>query len=137
MKANPVLSFFALISLLLTGCTATYHAKQTQGALNGDRITVATAQKSIKVGMSGSQVLESLGSPNIISTDEEGREVWVYDKISTEVVTSESAGVWFLGLVGGGGGSGSRSTSQRTLTIIVKFDADKKVRDLAYHSSNF
>jgi hypothetical protein len=45
--------------------------------------------------------------------------------------------------VGGGGGvgvsgkSGAQSTSQRTLTIIIKFNDQKKVRDFAYHSSSF
>jgi len=132
-----MLSGSALIFSLLIGCGAAYHANQTQGALNGEKLTVAAAQKNIRVGMSGSQVIEALGSPNIISTDEEGREVWVYDKISTDQVYSDSAGGWFLGIAGGGGGAGSRSTSQKTLTIIVKFDNEKKVRDLAYHSSSF
>jgi len=130
---------FALIlcTAVLCGCGAAYHAKQTQQGLDGDRLTVGAAQRSIKVGMSGSQVLEVLGSPNIVSTDEEGREVWVYDKVSTDQVHSESGGIWTLGLAGGAASSGSRSTSQRTLTIIVKFDQDAKVRDLAYHASRF
>jgi len=127
----------ALIIVVINGCSATYHANQTQKALQGDRLTAAAAQKNIKVGMAGSQVLEALGSPNIISTDEQGREVWVYDKISTEQVHSESAGFWTILLAGGGSAAGSRSTSQQTLTIIVKFDEEKKVRDLAYHSSRF
>jgi hypothetical protein len=38
---------------------------------------------------------------------------------------------------GGEGGSGATSESQRTLTVIVKFDEQKKLTDLAYHSSRF
>jgi hypothetical protein len=99
--------------------------------------------------MSGAEVIEVLGSPNIVSTDEKGREVWVYDKISTDQVYSTSSGgigMLILGggsSVGGGGGvgvsgkSGAQSTSQRTLTIIIKFNDQKKVRDFAYHSSSF
>ena len=46
------------------------------------------------------------------------------------------------GAAGGIGGSGSASagaasTSQRALTVIVKFDQEKKVRDFAYHQSRF
>jgi outer membrane protein assembly factor BamE (lipoprotein component of BamABCDE complex) len=87
--------------------------------------------------MPSSQVIETLGSPNIVSTDENRLEVWVYDKIATDVTYSNNnGGVWLiLGSVGGA--SGSASTSQRTLTIVIKFDADKKVRDFAYHSSSF
>ena len=41
--------------------------------------------------------------------------------------------------VGGSYGSsaGARSTSQRTLTVIVKFDERNLVRDFAYRSSSF
>ena len=35
------------------------------------------------------------------------------------------------------GKSEASSTSQRTLTVIIKFDEEKKVRDFAYHTSRF
>jgi len=127
-----VLSF-----LFLSGCsTAGSHLKSVQSDA-GDRVTVGKVQREIRVGMPSSQVIEVLGSPNIVSTDENRLEVWVYDKIATDVSYSNSnGGVWLiLGAVGGN--SGATSTSQRTLTIVVKFDADKKVRDFAYHSSSF
>ena len=99
--------------------------------------------------MSGAEVAQVLGSSNIVSTDEERREVWIYDKISTESAYQTSqGGLSSLDLVGltrvlagGGGGlsgsAGASSTSQRTLTVIVKFDENKKVRDFAYHTSRF
>jgi len=103
----------------------------------GDRVTVGKVQREIRIGMPSAQVIEVLGSPNLVSTDENRLEVWVYDKIATDVSYSNNAGgVWLiLGAVGGN--SGAASTSQRTLTIVVKFDVDKKVRDFAYHSSSF
>ncbi len=119
----------------------------------GDRLTVGKVQREIRVGMAGGEVATVLGSPNIVSTDEKGREVWVYDKIATDRVYSTSSGgisslilggvIVGAGLVGGAGGgsyssaAGASSTSQRTLTIIIKFDEGKKVRDFAYHSSSF
>ncbi len=99
--------------------------------------------------MSGAEVAQVLGSPNIVSTDEERREVWIYDKISTEEAYSTSQGgvasLILVGLtdvlLGGSGGlsgsSGASSTSQRTLTVIIKFDENKQVRDFAYHTSRF
>jgi len=119
------------------GCSATWHAADTQEGLQGDRLTVGTVQKEIKKGMSGAEVAQALGSPNIVSTDEQGREVWIYDKISTDRVQSESSGFGSLILFGYRGSAGSSSTSQKTLTIIIKFDNDKKVRDFAYHASRF
>lgn len=137
MRVCPII----LSVLLLSGCaSAARHSQLTQDN-SSDRITVGKVQKEIKIGMPSSQVIEALGSPNIVTTDEERREVWVYDKIATDVSysTSESgAGVWLLILgVGGSGSSGAKSTSQRTLTIVIKFDKENKVRDFAYHSSSF
>lgn len=126
-----------LSALFLTGCsTASSHLKSVNSDA-GDRITVGKVQREIRIGMPSAQVIEVLGSPNIVSTDENRLEVWVYDKIATDVSYSNSdGGVWLiLGTVGGN--SGATSTSQRTLTIVIKFDADKKVRDFAYHSSSF
>lgn len=128
---------FVLSILFLSGCsTAGSHLKSVQSD-KGDRVTVGKVQREIRIGMSSAQVIEVLGSPNIVSTDENRLEVWVYDKIATDVSYSNSnGGVWLiLGSVGGN--SGAASTSQRTLTVVIKFDADKKVRDFAYHSSSF
>mgnify|MGYP001161265561 CR=1 FL=1 len=139
---------------ILFGCyTAQQHAERVQSGIQGEKLTVGTVQRSIKEGMSGAEVIEVLGSPNIVSTDENGREVWVYDKISTDQVYSTSSGGIGMLILGGGGGhgggggagvggkygsgSGAQSTSQRTLTIIIKFNDQKKVRDFAYHSSSF
>ena len=114
-----------------------------------DRVTVGVVQKEIRVGMSGSEVAQVLGSPNIVSTDEKRREVWIYDKISTTSAYSNSNGgvsTLFLGGASnfGGGigagfgqGAGAHSRIQKTLTIIIKFSKDKIVRDFAYHTSRF
>jgi outer membrane protein assembly factor BamE (lipoprotein component of BamABCDE complex) len=127
-----------LVSLvLLAGCSsASSHLKSVKSDA-GDRVTVGKVQREIRIGMPSAQVIEVLGSPNIVSTDENRLEVWVYDKIATDISYSSNAGgVWLiLGAVGGN--SGAASTSQRTLTIVVKFDANHQVRDFAYHSSSF
>lgn len=135
--------------MLLVGCeTADMHRAAVQDD-SADRVTVGTVQKEIHVGMSGSEVAATLGSPNIVSTDSERREVWVYDKIATDRAYSSSSGginsliLGFGGSAAGGAGFGGRraagasSTSQRTLTVVIKFDEDKRVRDFAYHTTRF
>jgi len=124
-----------LAILSLGGCvSASNHAEQVQ---NTGNISVGVVQKQIKVGMSGSDVLQALGSPNMVSTDDKRREVWVYDKVATDTVQSSSTGWVFAVLAGGQTSSGATSRSQRTLTIIIKFDEQNLVRDFAYHSSKF
>jgi outer membrane protein assembly factor BamE (lipoprotein component of BamABCDE complex) len=132
------IKYLALIltSLFLVGCkTASEHRRDIRDD-TGDKVTVGKVQAEIKKGMSGAEVIAILGSPNIVTTDEEIRENWVYDKFATEGVYSTSTGglsILFLGERP----VGAVSKTQRTLTIVIKFDKNKKVRDFAYHSSRF
>ena len=138
-----------ILALALGGCQSASQHRQDVQDDTGDRITVGKVQREIRVGMSGAGVAEVLGSPNIVSTDEERREVWIYDKVATDFVHAGSSGGVSALLLGwgssGGGGiapgvsgsAGAASRSQRTLTIIIKFDKDGKVRDFAYHTSKF
>ena len=102
-----------------------------------DRLTVGKVQGEIKVGMPASQVVELLGSPNIVTTDEKRREVWVYDKVSTDRVDTTRSAFAGLIILGASGRDSSSSQRQRTLTIIIKYDEDKKIRDFAYNYTQF
>jgi len=155
MKFIKPVVFAALIAGLLSACqTASQHAADVRAAQDGDRVTVGKVQREIRVGMTNAQVVEVLGAPNMVTTDEQRRENWVYDKIATDTAYSSSSGgvnalilggglVGNAGLAGGAGGAGyssgagARSTSQRTLTIIIKYDDQNKVRDFSYRSSSF
>jgi outer membrane protein assembly factor BamE (lipoprotein component of BamABCDE complex) len=123
-------------TVLLAACGAGHHAEATQVAPEGDRMTLGNVQRNIRRGMSTTDVLEAMGSPNIVTGGGNGSETWVYDKIATDTVHSESGAWWFVVLNGGSGSSGATSESQRTMTVIVKFE-EQKVADLAYHSSRF
>ena len=149
MKTNLGGLTLIVCGLVAGSCvSAKGHAADVQDQ-ETDRLTVGKVQREIRVGMSGAEVAGVLGSPNIVSTDENRLEVWVYDKIATDVVySSSSGGVAALVLGAGGsvaggaglgasGSAGATSKSQRTLTVIIKFDTDKKVRDFAYHASRF
>ncbi len=123
---------------LLTGCQSAWqHLEDVRSPDSEKTLSVGKVQREIRVGMTGGQVAEVLGSPNIVSTDEHRQEVWIYDKISTEQAYSQSQGGATLILIGGGSKSGARSTNQRTLTVIIKFDKGGLVRDFAYHRSSF
>ena len=129
----PFLSFVALATMLgMMGCK---HPDPPPGQV--DNLTVGKVQGEIKVGMSAASVAEVLGSPNIVTTDEERREVWIYDKVSSEsVVTKNSFGGSII-ILGGSTSQKQSSKTQRTLTIIIKYDEDKMVRDFAYNYSQF
>ena len=128
---------FLLSVIFIAGCMSAGSHLKSVNSDESDKVTVGKVQREIKVGMSSAEVVETLGSPNIVTTDEKRREVWVYDKISQEVSYSKSDGYATLILLGVSGSTGASSSSQKTLTIIIKFDEENKVRDFAYHSSSF
>jgi hypothetical protein len=100
-------------------------------------LTVGKVQGEIQIGLSAAKVIEVLGSPNIITTDDERREVWVYDKVSTERMDASKSSYGTLLILGGSSSSRDSTTRQKTLTILIKFDAEKKVRDFAYNYTQF
>jgi outer membrane protein assembly factor BamE (lipoprotein component of BamABCDE complex) len=122
-----------LLTLGLAGCAS----NQPPSQIEDDRITVGTVQGQIEIGLDAASVAEILGSPNIVTTDEKRREVWIYDKISTDRVDSARSSHATLIILGTSVGESSSSTRQRTLTVIIKYDEDKKVRDFAYNYTQF
>ena len=59
----------------LSGCMTASQHKQAVQDDSADKLTVGIVQKEVKVGMSGADIVGVLGSPNIVSTDAERREV--------------------------------------------------------------
>ena len=140
-----IIRFAMLASLVvaLAGCTTQMTAQQHRDAVDdkgADALTVGTVQKEIRMGMSGAEVAAALGSPNVVTSDEQHGETWIYDKISTEKAFSTTLGdgkVLILGDYFNQSASGAMSSTQKTLTVIIKFNKAGKVRDFAYHSSKF
>jgi hypothetical protein len=82
-------------------------------------------------------VAEALGSPNLVTKDTVGRETWVYDKIATEASASHSNAYGSILILGVGQAAGASSTTQRTLTVVIRFDREQKVDTFTYHASRF
>ena len=122
-----------LVAGLLGGLAACQSTASAPEDGNGKQLTTGVVQREIRKGMSGAEVIEALGSPNIVTTDENGRETWVYERYAREARTSENG--YFLVVVFGS--SRSSETRQRTLTVVIKFDESKLVRDFGYHSTTF
>lgn len=130
-----LVGFSGIVLISLSGCmTAAQHAKQLSSESDRE-ITVGIVQKEIKKGMSQVDVIEALGSPNIVSKDKEGLETWVYDKIATEVSYSTSE-IGILSIIIGQKVTGATSETQKTLTVIIKFE-EGIVCDFSYHSTRF
>lgn len=151
MNLTSLLALVVVASAL--GCvSARDHANSLHSA-DQRQTTLGLVQREIHNGMSQADVAESLGAPNIVTKDDQGMETWIYDKIATEASYSSDRGgvtggaaaaaspgsVLLLGLLGGSydAQSGASAVSQRTLTVVVKFDRQSKVASSSYHSSSF
>lgn len=144
-----------LSGLLLgaVGCASAADHSRDLHSTQEREMTLGLVQKEIRLGMSQAAVVEALGSPNIVTKDTAGKEVWVYDKIATEASYSRSRS-GLTGGVGGGGvpgnslllglvsgshshESGASATTQRTLTVIIRYDSAGQVESCSYHASKF
>jgi len=145
-----------LSSLLIVGALGCVNAARNTEELHSTRdrdMTVGIVQREIRRGMSSADVAEALGSPNIVQRDEQDRETWIYDKIATEASYSRSNG-GVGGLLGAGGlpgaalilggvggnydkNTGAYASTQRTLTVVIRYDKHSRVDSFSYHSSKF
>ena len=144
---------FLIVIAGAVGCvSARDHARSLHSA-DERQTTLGIVQKEIHDGMSQADVAEALGSPNIVTKDGAGQETWVYDKIATEASYSNDRGgvlggggvagspgsVLLLGLLGGSyeAQAGASAVSQKTLTVVIKYDRQGRVTSSRYHSSSF
>jgi outer membrane protein assembly factor BamE (lipoprotein component of BamABCDE complex) len=142
-----------LFASALCGCMTAAEHHQSLGSAKEREMTLGLVQKEIRPGMSQADVATALGSPNIVTKDSAGTETWIYDKIATEASYSRSSGgasglagaggiIGTTLLLGGVGGAASREagasgSTQRTLTVVIKFDKNSLVESFSYNASKF
>ncbi len=96
-------------------------------------VTPGMAKKFIMPGKtSQAEVLEIFGPPNIV-TRKASKEVWTYDKVSQEMVSSGG----YLTIILAGYGRQRQASSSRSTMLIIYYDAHDVVTDYALHSSQF
>lgn len=138
MKTTLILAFVSLVAIsTVPGCKTAQDHREDLGSTQERELTAGIVKREIRKGMSVTEVAEALGSPNITDRDDQGRERWIYDKIATEASYSQSQSSLFLILGGISNQSGASGTTQRTLTVIIKFDSNNKVESYSYHQSKF
>ena len=100
---------------------ATIPARQ----IETQKVTLGNVQRIVKQGASSADVIGALSSPNIVSSNKDGTETWVYDKIMSE---SETA-IGIKGLVA--------VSSTRTMIVVIKFDQNHRVETVQYRQTAY
>ena len=151
------LALFGCMALLIAGCVSnpptpqpsTPAAAETPSPLSYGAIT-ATVKKGVTTQ---GELVGLFGGPNITTLDSDGTETWVYERTASETsatsqgsVTSQARrlDVFFgLGFVGTGtvenlsSGRTTVSRSIKSLTVIIKFNQDKTVKEFSARASYF
>lgn len=122
------------IPILLVGC-----ASQTQTPLlqsrqiETEKITLGSVQSRLHEGSSSAEVIAALGSPNIVATNPDKTETWVYDKMFTETEISASG----INLPFSSSVSGAKARSSRTLIVTIKYNKAKTVESIQYRQTSY
>ncbi len=121
-------------TLLLVGCAAQTQTPLLQSRqVETEKITLGAVQGQLHEGSSSAEVITALGSPNIIATNPDKTETWVYDKMFTETEISASG----INLPFSGSVSGARAKSSRTLIVTIKFNKAKTVESIQYRQTSY
>lgn len=130
MRTLLIIAIFAFLG----GC-----ASQTQTPLlqsrqvETEKITLGAVQSQLHEGASSAEVIAALGSPNIVATNPDKTETWVYDKTFTETEISASG----ISLPFSGSVSGARAKSSRSLIVSIKFNKQKTVESIQYRQTSY
>ena len=129
MGRSFLLVFIASVTLAACADPST----TTPVSSKNNQLTHGNVQLILKRGeTSQTQVLEGFGAPNVTSIDGSGHEVWTYQRHATDAqAASENWAIFSRDFTVG------FSQSQRTITLIIKFDENKIVKDFRSRSSSF
>lgn len=134
MPASTYIMLSPLLLACLSGCATN---GQPQASTNERAMTLGVVQKEIRAGMSQGDVATVLGSPNMVTKDSSGKETWIYDKMASEASYSKKSGYATLLLLGGASESASARSTQKTLTVVIKFNNQQQVESVNYNSTTF
>lgn len=128
------LFIFGVFTSLLIGCAAQTQTPLLQSRqVETEKLTLGSVQGQLHEGSSSAEVITALGSPNIIATNPDKTETWVYDKMFTETEISASG----INLPFSGSASGARAKSSRTLIVTIKFNKAKTVESIQYRQTSY
>ena len=112
-----------IFSLLIAGCApqALIPARKAET----EKITLGNVQRFVKVGATSTDVIAALGSPNIVTSTQDGGETWVYDKIAFE---REYAG---------GINSSTTMTTSRNMIVVIRYSKAGIIEKVDYRQMTY
>jgi outer membrane protein assembly factor BamE (lipoprotein component of BamABCDE complex) len=120
------------------GCVQTPVQSTKPVTTRNSELTHGNVEMNLQVARTTQeQVLEIFGAPNIATIDGWGQEVWMYQRQATVTQSSSAKNFWTIVLLGGSQSAAGFEQTQRTMTLIIKFDEKRVVSDFRSRSSEF
>ena len=119
--------FFIIVPIVIASCATTKAPQKSN-------LTPGVINAAIKKGVtSQAEIVQLIGSPNIITKNKKGEEVWTYSRQSFDAESGGFGG----GLLLFGGSKAFSSASSNSFDLIITFDGQSRVKDYSVVSSQF
>lgn len=116
------------ILLVFTSCASEQKEEKNQ------TLTAGQVKKKIKKGQTNQvEVTQALGSPNLVSKNSSGDEVWTYSRQTSDSKSGSSFG----GFIFFGSNKQQATTSTSTFDLIITFDDKDVVKDYSVVQSQY
>jgi len=125
MRRLRLIILISIFGPLLSACVQAPVAVIPARQVQTQKITLGSVQMIVKKGASSADVIGALSSPNIVTSNNDGTETWVYDKIMTEAEYVQ------------GSNSGVAVKSTRTMIVVIKFDKASRVETVQYRQTSY
>jgi hypothetical protein len=101
-------------------------SNQSNETATSSNLTVGEVKRQIvKDKTSQSEILQLFGSPNMVTKNKDGNEVWAYNKMSYQTNASASSGT----LIFLGGSQAMSSAATKSFDLIITFNNKDIVKD--------
>ena len=116
-----VLIISIITLLLIGGCFATLPEKT-----GNSKLTVGEVKREIVKGQTTqAEIMLTFGSPNLVSQNKEGNEVWAYNRMSYQTYAGSEGGTLILW----GGSKAVSSATTKSFDLIITYDSNDVVQD--------
>jgi outer membrane protein assembly factor BamE (lipoprotein component of BamABCDE complex) len=132
MKTINIILISSVI-FLLGGCATHPLSSPSQNPYTQGNVTL-----NLKKGVTTQhQVAEAFGAPNIVTQDSDGNQVWIYQKDNVTVESGATRDYFTILLAGVSSRSSEYQQSSQTMTLIIHFNENGKVKDFKSMSTSF
>lgn len=124
MKTRIInLAIISLVIVTVLKCAS--YPKEMQPVQKSNLTSGTVKKEMIKNKTTQAEVLQLFGSPNLMTMDGDGNEVWNYNKMSYTTTEGYDGGT----LIFWGGSRAMRSTTTQSFDLIIVFDKKNIVKD--------